>query len=57
MLGVDRNNHQSGLLGAPRILARLKVPGCENWGRFVFDDRLPDIWDEFRFILCEEPEW
>jgi len=24
---VDRNNHRSGLLGLPRISARVKVPG------------------------------
>jgi len=27
MLGVDRDNHRSGLLGLPRISARVKVPG------------------------------
>jgi len=27
VLGVDGDNHRSGLLGAPRISARVKVPG------------------------------
>jgi len=27
VVGVDRDNHRSGLLGCPRISARLKVPG------------------------------
>jgi len=27
MLGVDGDNHRSGLLGAPRLSARVKVPG------------------------------
>jgi len=27
VLGVDGNNHRSGLLGCPRISARVKVPG------------------------------
>ena len=54
MLGVNGDNHRSGLLGAPRILVRVMVPGCENRGRFVFEDCLPDIWQEFLFILGEE---
>jgi len=44
VLGVDDNNHRSGLLGLPRICARVKVPGRENRGRFVVEDCLPDIW-------------
>jgi len=27
VLGVDGDNHRSGLLGAPRISTRVKVPG------------------------------
>ena len=27
VLGVDGDNHRSGLLGLPRISARVKVPG------------------------------
>jgi len=54
VLGVDGDNHRSGLLGLPRISARVKVPGRENLGRFVVEDCLPDIWKEFLFILQEE---
>jgi len=43
MLGVDGNNHRSGLLGVPRISARVKVPGSENWSRFVIEDCLLDM--------------
>ena len=57
MLGVDGDNHRSGLLGLPRISARVKVPGRENLGRFVVEDCLPDIWKEFLFILQEETKW
>jgi len=53
-MGVDGDNHQSGLLGCPRISARVKVPGRENLGRFVVEDCLPDRWEEFLFILREE---
>ena len=54
MLGVDGNNHTSGLLVLPTISARVKVPGGENRGRFVVEDCLPDIWEEFLFIVREE---
>jgi len=54
VLGVDGDNDRSGLLGLPRISARVKVPGRENLGRFVVEDCLPDIWEEFLFILGEE---
>jgi len=58
MLGVDGDNHRSGLLGAPRISARVKVPGIENRSRFVIEDCLPEIWEEFKFlfILGEETQ-
>jgi len=45
MLGLDGNNHGTGLLGFPRISARVKVPGSENWSRFVIEDCLLDIWE------------
>jgi len=54
VLGVDGHNHRSSLLGRPRISARVKVPGWENRARFVVADCLPDIWEEFLFILGEE---
>jgi len=53
-VGVDGDNYRSGLLGLPKISARVKVPGSENLGRFVVEDCLPDIWEEFLFILGEE---
>ena len=57
MLRVDVDNQRSGLPDAPRISVRVKVPGCENRGRFVVEDPLPDIWEEFHFILREEAKW
>ena len=51
VLGVQGANQRSGLLGFPRIVARVKVPGRENRSRFVLQDCLPDIWEEFLFIL------
>ena len=53
-MGVDGDNHRSGLLGLPRISARVKVPVGENRARFVVEDCLPDIGEEFLFILSEE---
>ena len=54
MLRVDDDNHRSGLLGTARISVRVKIPGRENRGRFVVEDCLPDIWEEFLFIMGEE---
>ena len=51
MDGVDGDNLRSGLLGLLRIPARVKVPGCENRGHFVVVNCLPNIWEEFLFIL------
>jgi len=56
VLGVDGDHHRSGLHGLPRISARVKVPGRENWGRFVIKDCLPEIWEEFLFVLGEQGE-
>jgi len=56
VLGVDGDNHQSGLIGCPSISARVKVPSRENLGRFVVEDCLADIWEEFLFILREEAQ-
>ena len=56
MLGVNGDNYRYGLLGAPRISARVKVPGRENRGRFVVEDCLPEIWEEFLLILGEETD-
>ena len=53
-MGVDGDNHGSGLRGLPRISARVKVPVCENRARFVVEDCLPDIWEDFLIILSEE---
>ena len=57
MLWVDGDNHRSGLLGALRISIRVKVPGRENRGRFVVEDGVANIWQEFLFILWEEAKW
>jgi len=57
VFGVDSDNHRSGLLGVPRISVRVKVLGLENRARFVVEDCLPDILEEFLFILGEEPQW
>ena len=54
MLRVEGDNHRSGLIGTPRISTRVKVPGCDNRSHFVVEDCLPDIWEEFLFILREE---
>jgi len=52
--GVDGDNHRSGLLGAPRISAWVTLRGRENRGRFVVQDWLTKIWEEFLFVLGEE---
>jgi len=57
VLGVDRDYHRSGLLGVPRISARVKVRGRENRGRFFIKDCPFEIWEVFLFIWWKESKW
>ena len=57
MVGVDGDNHRSGLLGKPSSLVLVKIPGRANRDRFrVMDGYFEEV-EEVVFVIWEDVGW
>jgi len=57
VVGVNGDNHRSGLLGEPNSSALVKVPGCANRDLFRVADGFLDEVEQLFVVVWEDVGW